>query len=200
MAKPYSFRFPYDIRSTLEPWRQQLSDTNVLDGGSGGFDPVIAQLADRDRAIEDYLSLGVAQGYLGLAYAAVGNIALTGSYADLAGLSVSFTVPAGRKILVAAHVRVIATSGPPVTTQVRILNQANAALISDYYYHGGVGVAAGVHMYNMPVFWTPAAGTHTVRVQGSFVAGTASVETLGTDIGTSTTTFISVEDVGPATR
>jgi hypothetical protein len=40
------FRYPFDVQSTLDPWRHQLGEN---------FDQVVATLADRDRSLEDFL-------------------------------------------------------------------------------------------------------------------------------------------------
>lgn len=44
-----AFRYPYEIATVLEPWRERLGDQ---------FDEVVALLADRDRALEDSLTAG----------------------------------------------------------------------------------------------------------------------------------------------
>lgn len=44
-----AFRYPFDVQSTLEPWRHELGSS---------FDDVVAHLSDRDRALEDYLYPG----------------------------------------------------------------------------------------------------------------------------------------------
>lgn len=42
------FRYPYDIHTTLEPWREKLGTE---------YDQVVSRLLDRDRALEDKLSI-----------------------------------------------------------------------------------------------------------------------------------------------
>lgn len=42
------FNYPYDVRVVLEPWREKL--------GAEAFDAAALRLADRDRALEDFLS------------------------------------------------------------------------------------------------------------------------------------------------
>lgn len=47
MASSPAFRYPYNIQTTLEPWREVVGPN---------FDKVVTLLTDRDRAIEDYVN------------------------------------------------------------------------------------------------------------------------------------------------
>lgn len=201
MAKPWSFRYPYEILTTMLPWKKTLDASSLIGGASGNYDQVIKFLTDRDRALEDHLNLGVAQGYVALTYLPTGTITLSGAgFADIAGLAVTFTVPANRKILVTAGVRTIATSAGAPGSQVRLLDENNNVLGLDYYNYGPIGGAASVHTYLFNTFYSPLPGTHTIRAQGQYFAGlTVAVETLLTTFGTSNT-FISIQDVGPSDR
>lgn len=193
MAKPYAFRFPSDIRSTLEPWREQLNDSRLL-SGSGGFDTVIAQLADRDRAIEDYLSLGVAQGQLGVAFSPVGTTTLLSTYTALPLLTVSYTVPAGRQIKITAHARIYNGNAGTTTGHLRLIDETAAAIAGDYYFFNGVGTAGGILPWSLVQYLTPAAGTHSVTFEAKFDNNNGKAEAL------TNSNHIIVEDVGPATR
>lgn len=55
------FRFPFDIQSTLDPWRHKLGSS---------FDAVVAHLSDRDRALEDYMSRAAPTGSISLWFGA----------------------------------------------------------------------------------------------------------------------------------
>ena len=189
-GKPYSFRFPFDVRSTLESWRAKLSTPL----GGGDFDGVIARLSDRDRAIEDYLSTGVAQGYLGTGLQTGGGFAIpNGAYGDIPGVTVTFTVPAGRLIKLTSSIFVENVAAAANTFVFTLIQQDGADLVSEYLSHGAAGAAAGPQLHQLVWFYSPTAGTHTVKTRAqALAAGMQATTVMGN--------YIAVEDIGPATR
>src|ERR1700746_728501 len=160
--KPYSFRYPYDVQTTLEPWRNQLSGNILV--GPNTYDDVIAHLRDRDRAIEDYLSLGVAQGYLGIGFAPSSQ-AITTVDTDVTGCTVTFTVPDGNRLIkVTSFVFVEAVTSPANTFVVTNMQEDNIVIDSEYLCHGAPGTAAGPQMHQLQKFYTPKKGPHTVKI------------------------------------
>lgn len=185
-VKPYSFRYPTDLQSVLEPWRRSLGPD---------YDSVVALLRDRDRSIEDHLSLGVAQGYLGIGFQPQGSFILTAAYQSITGATVTYTIPAGRQIKITAHFRAVHTGAGTTTSFLKIIDATAATLTSDYYNHGASGAPASVTTYNIIYFFAPPAGTHTVTAQSLILDAAGNLECLA-----GPSNFVSVEDVGPATR
>lgn len=185
MARPYAFRYPFDVVATLAPWRDKLGEN---------FEPVVALLTDRDRALEDHLSLGVAQGYLGIGVPSSPPVALTSTPTDIAGMSVTFTVPAGRRLKVTLYVHITNIDAAPRASFVQVLDENGTTLFTDSASHdnfgGSLGSGRTIHAVS---FQSPAAGTHTYRLQANINGGAGSlVASSGNE------SFISIEDVGTA--
>lgn len=191
MARPYSFRYPYDVQSAMAPWRDRLGDE---------FDRVLVLLTDRDRAIEDYLSLGVSQGYLGVGFVPNGGQGLTGAYADVTGASVTFTVPAGRELKVTIYCNIINLDAAQRSSFVRVLDQNNTVIVGTSRDHGASGTKDASQPYRETVFVQPAAGTHTYRLQALINGGSGTLTSNVPATNSGGSSFLSVEDVGPASR
>lgn len=127
-----------------------------------------------------------------LAYASI--TATTGTLgpaeSDIPGLSVTFTVPEGRRIKVTgyAHAR---SSVATDTVYVRIVEDANSrnfALVNETGSTPGTGDVVDV--------WVPTAGTHTVKLRVARQAGSGNVTVYGAALEPS---YIIVEDVTGST-
>lgn len=196
MIRPYSFRFPSDVRTVLEPWRKRLSDSS----GTSSFDSVVALLTDRDRAIENYLSLGVAQGFLGLE--------INGSSYDIGVLetdvtdcSITVNVPAGRKLKISWHVHLTNNDfvHPGGNNTVRIRAYEGTNLIA-FRSHANIADSANAFDSDTAdidgeVFDTPDAGEHTYKITAEITHGPSENMTVAAGGA-----YISVEDIGPAER
>lgn len=55
-----AFRYPYDLYQSVTPLMQKLKDTGQMDEWEDSIDAVMATLLDRDRAMEDYLTVAAA--------------------------------------------------------------------------------------------------------------------------------------------
>jgi hypothetical protein len=190
-SRPYGFRFPFDIRTAMEPWRGKIGDE---------FDHVIASLTDRDRAIEDYLSLGVAQGYLGVGPVPNTGQSLTAAYADITGASVAFTVPSGRELLVTAYCDIINLDAVARSSFIQILDENNVVLLGTSRSNVASGSGGASQPFRETVFTQPSRGTHTYRLQALINGGSGTLTSNVPANASGGTSFLSVEDVGPATR
>jgi len=188
MAVAGGFRYPFDIQSSLEPWRQKLGRD---------FDAVVAHLADRDRALEDYLSVGVAQGYLGTGVVPNLGQSLTASYADVAGATVTFTVPGNRQVKVTAYVSIISLAAVNQSSFIRILDESSNVVRGDSVDHGPSGSKDASKQYNTITFLAPAAGTHTYKLQALINGGSGSLTSNVPANNSGGSSFLSVEDIGP---
>lgn len=138
MAEPRSFRYQPDVRSTLDPWREELGRD---------FEQVVALLTDRDRDLEDYLSSiqtrldlltsSPYQVWVGAAYAAAGSTA-SASFVDYPGpINANFT-----KLYDAATSDLIVTGwiGAYKTTNtgkvdVGLARDGGDQMIGDFFYN-----------------------------------------------------------------
>lgn len=189
--RPFSFRYPFEVAPTLEPWRDTLGDQ---------FDAVVARLADRDRALEDYVNLGVSQGYLGLGVVPNGGQALTASYADISGATVTFTVPANRRVKTTVYCNVINLDGVGTDSFLKIIDENGTVVIGDSYKHAGSGSVGDNTMYSTTVFTTPAVGTHTYKLQGKCNNALCTLTSNVPANASGGSAFLSVEDVGPVSQ
>lgn len=186
MARPYAFRYPVDIAATLDPWRDQLGRS---------FDQVVSILADRDRAIEDHLSLAVAQGYLGIGELTSVQTGLTTADTDVTNLTVTVTVPAGRRLKITVHSMIDNENGGSTAIGVLKIQEDGVTIAHrESYLDAHLGLREGQDI-DFCAFRSPSAGVHTYKV----VAGITSNS--GRIFATSTRpSFITVEDIGPADR
>lgn len=196
MSKPYSYRYASDIRAALEPWRQEFSDIH----GTNVFDQVVSALSDRDRAIEDYLSLGVAQGYLGIGFVPNGGQGLTASYADITDATVTFSVPAGRRIRLHVYCDIINLDASTRSSFIRVLDQNSTVIVGTSRDNAASGTREAAQQFRETVFTTPAAGTHTYKLQALINGGSGTLTSNVPADNGGGSSFISVEDAGPATR
>jgi hypothetical protein len=190
-SRPYAFRFPIDVRTTMDPWRSKLGDE---------FDHVLATLTDRDRALEDYLSLGVAQGYLGVGVVPNTGQSLTAAYADITGASVTFTVPSGRELLITAYCDIINLDAVARSSFIKVLDESNVVLVGTSRSNSASGSGGASQPFRETVFTAPTAGTHTYRLQALINGGSGTLASVVPASASGGTSFLSVEDVGPATR
>ncbi len=182
-SKPYSYRFPYDIQSTLEPWRTELGKN---------YDQVIATLRDRDRDLEDYLSLGVAQGQLGIATQTTSPFLFPGARTDIPGMTITVTLPANRLIKVSATVHVDVAAGATPSSFL-YLTEDTVIIAQEFYNHQS---ASDGMREILVAFITPAPGQHTYTAQGaSAPANSCQAVNISPSLN-----YITVEDIGPTTR
>lgn len=186
VARPYSFRYPYDIQTVLDRWRQKLA--SALTG-----DETINRLSDRDRAIEDYLSLGVAQGILDIGTQTGGAFAVPTSSTDIPGMTTTVTVPPNRMLRISSVVFVENSSAAAGTFVFTNVLEDGVIIRTEYFAHGAAGGTAGQYLHQLPFYYTPTAGEHTYKTQISALA-------LGLNASTLFGNTITVEDVGPAAR
>lgn len=180
----YSFRFPADIRSTLEPWRYQLGNQ---------FDEVVAHLADRDRALEDHVNLSVGQGYLGIGTADAIQTGLTTADTAVTGLTVTVEVPANRRLKITVHTMIDNQAAGVGIGVVKVHEDGVTIAHRESYLEATGGLQEGADI-DFASFAEPSAGAHTYSV----VAGISSNN--GRIIASATRlSYISVEDVGPVT-
>ena len=185
MARLYSFRMPSDIRSVLSPWRKFLSDKVT---GSGDFDTALAQMSDRDRALEDHLNF-ISQGRLAYAISTSFTTINTGVETDLPDLIVTVTVPANRVLRVTGQAICsvqAATEGQGWISE----DGAHVGLWADLSQSGGAANIAA--MQSGSVILTPTGGSHTYKLSGLNAGGT-----FVTGGVAAAPAFILVEDIGP---
>lgn len=190
--KPYAFRYPYDVSSSLDPWREQLGPE---------FDNVVTRLADRDRQLEDHLSLGVAQGYLNVAQLG-SNADFTNVEGDVSGLSATVTVPGGRRLRISFHAHVFNNDfthpGGDNTARIRVMDgAAELARRSQANIDDSADVFAGDECdLDGEIFVSPNAGEHTYNLKAQVTHGPSQKRTI---VGGATdTAYIAIEDIGPA--
>lgn len=197
-SRLFGFRYPFDIAQTLESWRDKLG-SGLLTGRS--FDDVMGHLADRDRALEDYLGF-MSQGRL--AYATSTDFTLfttTNASTDLTSLTVTVTIPANR---------VLRVTGQAVFDNVNDgaggLNYILEGWVNEdgtdigHFGYLGLQVASATTssaalIQSGSIIITPAAGTHTYKLvgkTGSTGTGTSAIGGLS-----ASPAFILVEDIGP---
>lgn len=184
--KPYSFRYPYDIETTISPWRQTLGET---------YERVVALLHDRDRVLEDYLSLGVAQGRLAYVISTSNQAVASGAAVDITGLTVSISIPANRVLRVTGQCIFAIT--PPMTLD-GFINQdgTDIAAFGENSNSTGADATGKSILQCGSAIVTPAAGDHTFKLRAQ--ASGAGSATIGAS--TAAPGFILVEDIGPASR
>ncbi len=126
------------------------------------------------------------QGQLGYAEITSSQTGIT-TLTDIAGLAVTVTVPAGRRIRIKGYCPAF---------------QSGAGIASDLY---GLFIAEGSTQLNglslvadmggtVEAILTPSAGAHTYKIQGTHLFG-SSAGIFG--VGTGQQGFILVEDIGP---
>lgn len=176
-----SFRYPFDIQSTMEPWRHTLGSQ---------FDDVVAHLSDRDRALEDYVSR-LPQGILPGGYAQVtANQGSITSAVALSGLSATVTVPAGRTLRIVGKCLPSSTVGG---------DAADLYLMEDgaqvNFSREALNQASNGFDIEVVGIRSPAAGTHTYSLQ----MGRQGTGTVTNNAASANPSFITVEDLGPLT-
>lgn len=197
--KPYSFRYPFDILTSMAAWREKLGKTSqgIYDPA---YDEVIRYLTDRDRAIEDYLSLDVAQGILD--FAGNGSAFDFGTLeADITGVSITVTVPAGRALKISWHVQGVNNDfvNPGGNNTVRIRAYEDATIVG-FTKQADIADSAdttGRDEFDMSSFEivAPTAGTHTYKLTAQITNGPSQNMTISGGGA-----LLIVEDVGPIGR
>lgn len=193
--KPYSFRFPYDIRTTWDALQKKFVD--ALHGLDPEYSVMLNRMSDRDRALEDYLTLGVGQGYLGVAYPTSPPVALTNVFQNIAGMTNTVNLPAGRRLKVIFNVYIVNLAGVTGASEVQILDENNNLILYDSYVHAVAGAIGDTHIYTDTIFIDPLPGTHTYRLQARIATNNGSLVSAP---GLGFVSFTSIEDVGPANR
>jgi hypothetical protein len=131
-------------------------------------------------------------GVLGYAEVTTDQTGIGTSETDLTGLTITVSVPAGRRIKITGYARLRNGEASSNGALLYIdeggtnLNFATAALNGT----GSSGVSATVIAQAIV---TPSTGSHTYKLQASFVAGSSNLM----DIGATQPAFILVEDLGP---
>lgn len=198
-SRLYNFRYPYDVQTAMEPWRKHLA--GVIEGGAD-FDTVVALLADRDRSLEDYLSF-MSQGRL--AYAISTSLTLfttNNASTDLAGLSVTVSVPANRVLRVTGQAAFINTNNGAASLNYDLSGWINSDG-SDTGYFGDLSAQIQPNpttvsvtlLQSGSIIVTPTAGSHTYKLVGKTSATGAGTSAIGG--AALTPAFILVEDIGP---
>lgn len=190
-SRLYSFRYPFDLAQALDPWRDRFSQRE--------FEQVVALLTERDRALEDHLNLGIGQGYLGVGTVPNGGQALTAAYADVSGATVTFNAPAGRKLRVTVYCGIINLDAAARSSFVRVLDENNTVLVGTSRDHGASGSKDQAKEYREIVFVAPTGGAHTYRLQALINGGSGTLTSNVPANNSGGSSFLSVEDVGPAT-
>ncbi len=183
----YSFRFPFDIQTTLESWREKLGSPLT-----GSFESVIARLSDRDRALEDYVNLGMSQGRLAYTVVTSSQVVAAGAAVDLTGYTVTVTVPANRVLRITGQA-IFAINAPMTLTGFVNEDGTDVGVFGDFANASGADATAKEVIQAGSVIRTPAAGTHTYKLRGQATGGGAAA------IGATAAApgFIMVEDIGP---
>lgn len=177
----YSYKYPFDIRATLEPWRAKLGES---------FDNVVATLSDRDRALEDWVNLGMSQGRLGYETSTAFQTPIT-SEVDLTDLTVTVTVPANRVLKVTGQA-VFHLSGDAASFGWISEDGTHVSAFADFQnFYGGAGAEA---LQQGAAILTPSAGTHTYKLSAERTSGAATLTVGGVATAPA---FILVEDIGP---
>ncbi len=137
----------------------------------------------------------------GTAWGEIGYAQSTGSpgsgttLADLSGLSVAVSVPAGRKLLVTGHCPIrIDGLNDRVTGWIREGSTKHGAFGD---FRGGV--ADQTFMYHGSArINSPSSGSHTYKLSAERVGGTAGVWNASVGVSSDEPAYIMVEDIGPA--
>lgn len=189
-GKPYSFRYPYDTQSAMEPWREKFA--GLL---TGAFDSVISRLSDRDRSLEDHLSLGVGQGYIA-APATLTSIqtGLIATDTDVTGLSITVTVPANRRLKITAYVTIDNEAASVGIGVIKIKEDGTQITVRQPPLDADSGLREGADV-DFSVFTTPAAGTHTYKVTAAISSANGRLFHTSQNPG-----YLTVEDVGPVSQ
>ena len=185
MPRLYSFRYPVDIRAALEPWKDQLGRE---------FNQVVSMMTDRDRALEDHLNLGVAQGRLAYTITTSNQTILDNTTADITTLSVTVSLPANRVIRVSGQA--IFNIISPMDLQGWVNQDGlDVGMFGDLSDSTAGGSTVTGVICAGSVILTPTAGSHTYKLRATAVgSGTAVVGATTAAPG-----FILVEDIGPVT-
>lgn len=187
-AKPYSFRYPHDVETAMKAWEGKFKEGL---GTDDAYWNVMRYLRDRDRDLENYLSLGVGQGILAAVLRQNSQAFPGGALADITGMTLTVTVPANRVIRITAVVPIENDSATdPNLVTVRL--QEGIAIRASRNVED-LGVAPTDDEGTAVIIWytNPTAGTHTyfLRADGvdSFTATGATNDQM----------VLSIEDVGP---
>lgn len=180
-SRPYSYRYPYDIQTTLEPWRARLG----LE-----FDAVVKLLEDRDRALEDYLSFGIGQGYLATATITANQAGLTAAATDIVGLSDTVTVPEHRRLKITVHGR-LQNNGAGTAVGNLIVQEDGVDIGQRIAILQTTGALGDAQDMDFSVFVNPTGGQHTYKVRASVSSGSGTFIAFATNPG-----YITVEDIG----
>jgi hypothetical protein len=175
------FRYPYDIASTLDPWRSELG---------GDFESVVARLADRDRALEDYITTRLPHGWLGYAEVTANQGSIT-TVVDLTDLSVTVTIAPGRRIRISAFTAFASTVADD-TAELLIKEGATQLNRADVIQRPADVPSTAIAFY----VGNPTAGSHTYKLAALRGAGTG---TLTMAASATNPAFLLVEDIGPRT-
>lgn len=191
-GKPYSFRFPFDALTAYEALRDKLSS---LTTGSASYDQLVAKLSDRDRALEDFLNLGVGQGYIvAPAILTANQTGLVVADTDVTGLSLTVTIPANRRLKISAYVEIDNEAAATGLGFIKIKEDGTQITVRQppLDVNGGLREFCDV---DFSVYTTPAAGTHTYKV-------TAGISTNNGRLvhSAQNPAFLTVEDVGPVSQ
>lgn len=185
--RPYSFRYPYNIETTLDRWRQKLSSLLTSDD-------TVTRLSDRDRALEDYLSLGIGQGILAPTPVFDTNTALAYGVAetDIPGMTATFSVPPGRLLRMTCRIVAINTAPGVGIVTLRVRDQNNVILATEAYILDASGGQHAATSFTLVAFIEPTAGEHTWRATVDFNTSGVITSSTNNDL------FLTIEDVGPA--
>lgn len=186
--KPYSFRYPYNIETTLERWAQKMA--SALTGG----DLTIPHLSDRDRSLEDYLSLGIGQGILARATVTSSQAGIGAGGSVITGTPITINVPAGRLIQFDGQVQLINDSAVNTIATVQIQETPGPTIIMQRQAPltptGTIGNFADLSFTH---FLAPTVGSHTYQLVAFFSGGNGTVFA-----SASAPTLFFITDIGPA--
>lgn len=130
--------------------------------------------------------VGVARGTLGFAQVTANQTPITAEV-DLAGLSVTVTVAAGRRIRVTAYVPASNTT----TSSQDVLYLYDGGSIVEQVWSNTAPTAGVQHPQHLSVPLTPSAGSHTYKLRQTNTAGTTTMVASATEPA-----WILVEDIG----
>lgn len=193
-VKPYSFRYLYEIQRVLSPWRSYFQDQKVATGaGSQDYEQVVQFLDDRDRQIEDYLTLGIGQGILAAVVNTTQDTPLTSSTVDINGMSLTVIVPANRVLRAFASLPLDNNGGTdPEAARIQIwegVTQIAATTLGNLRPVAQADRNRAIFVH----YIQPTPGEHTYRLRGNTLGlGLIDVDVSATEQG-----IFSIEDVGP---